>query len=72
MSIPKLLVAAGTRIIGREKARRAVTVVQFAKKGGAGEDVVTGIEGIAPETIARAHVRPSLGHELHQAECAFG
>lgn len=71
MSVAKLLVAAGTRIVGREKARRTVTVVQFAKEGGTGEDIVMGIEGITPETVTSAHIRPGLGHELHQAERTF-
>ena len=55
-----LVVAPGSRIVGREKARRAVAIVHLAQIGRAGQDVVARIVGIAPEPMADAQLRPGI------------
>jgi hypothetical protein len=66
-----LVIAAGTGIVGREhRGDIAVAVPHLAQIGGACEDVVARIVGIAAEPVADAQARPGVGHDLHQTHRA--
>ena len=65
--------AVGAGVVGGEHgADVAVAVEHLAQIGGAGEDVIAGLEGIGAKAVAGAQPRPGAGHDLHQADGANG
>lgn len=63
-------IAAGTGIVSGEQAGIAEAVMHRAQIGGACENIVAWIMGIAPQAVRRAHCCPRRWHQLHKAHRA--
>ena len=59
-------------IIGSEKARHAVTIMELANVSGTGLNIVVRIVRIGAETISSAQFCPGPWHDLHQPHGCLG